>query len=434
MPPLIGYLVKTFPKLSETFILNEILELEKQGLNLHIFSLRQPAEGQVHPAVAQVTSPVTYLPTLLPKPAVAQETALMETQLKLFQRNASAYLRMVKFSLNCTEERRLHELLQGGYLAWKMQQLKVTHLHVHFANVPAATTEMAHAYTQIPYSMTAHAKDIYLTQAEVLNRRMAKAKFVLTCTDYNRHYLQGISTSQTPIRLAYHGLDLNCFQPHPAELNASGAQVPMILSVGRFCEKKGFCYLLEACHVLKQARLPFHCVIVGYGPLEAAIRQQIHDQQLEEQVTLTGQLTQDQLIDYYQQADIFALPCLVTDEGDRDGIPNVLLEAMAMALPLISTDISGISELVNSEKNGILVPEKAAVSLAKALERLIRQPSLRADLGRAARRTVEERFGLTRNVGEVKDWLLRAASDHSAQNLPQSQAKVFKELLTMTTS
>lgn len=405
MRPVIGFLLKTYPKLSETFILNEILELERQGLNLHIFSLRHPSEPRIHPGVAQVKAPVTYLPSLLPNYSQTIEKELLDSHIRLYQQDSNHYLSTLQFYLSRHEDRRLHEFLQGGYLAWKLQQLGIKHIHTHFANVPTATAEIAQAFSGLSYSITAHAKDIYLTDQAALDRRISKAEFVLTCTDYNRRYLEQISTSRTPIHLAYHGLDVARFSPKPRD---QSSEFPLILSVGRFCEKKGFPYLLEACRLLKQIGIPYRCAIVGYGPLESEIQQQISERDLSDSVTLVGQLTQDQLIEYYQQADMFVLPCIVTEDGDRDGIPNVLLEAMAMELPVVSTDISGISELVTSNSNGILVPEKDALSLAQALEALIRQSELRTTLGAAGRLTVLEKFGLTRNVGAVKDWLVAA--------------------------
>ncbi|MEM7063976.1 MAG: glycosyltransferase [Cyanobacteria bacterium P01_B01_bin.77] len=426
MRTVIGFLLKTYPKLSETFILNEILELERQGLNLHIFSLRRPSESCIHPGIHQVNAPVTYLPSLLPEYNLAIEKELLDTHIRLYQQDSNHYLSTLQFYLSRHEDRRLHEFLQGGYLAWKLQQLDINHLHTHFANVPTATVEIAQAFSGLSYSITAHAKDIYLTDKVALDRRMAKAEFVLTCTDYNRRYLEQISTSHTPIHLAYHGLDVSRFSPEP---RVQSSEIPSILSVGRFCEKKGFPYLLKACYLLKQTGMSFRCNIVGYGPLENTIRQQIEQLGLFDHVTLVGQLTQDQLIEYYQKADIFVLPCLVTDDGDRDGIPNVLLEAMAMELPVISTDISGISELVTSNNNGILVPEKDALSLAQALEALLRQPELRTTLGITGRLTVLEKFGLTSNVSTVRNWLVEAVKQPM-----RPQNRVLGNLLKLTTS
>lgn len=428
----IGFLVKTFPKLSETFILNEILELERQGIDLHIFSLRNRADHCAHPGVAQVKSPVTYLPTLLPNFDSVAETQLVKTQIKLFQQDSATYLKALEFYLSRHEKRRLHEFMQAAYLADQIQQLGITHLHVHFANVPTATAEVAQFFCQMPYSITAHAKDIYLSDPNTLDRRISKAEFVLTCTDFNRQYLQNLSTSRTPIHLSYHGLDLSRFQPQRREQkNKSSNQVPLILSVGRFCEKKGFFYLLESLSTLKKVGIPFRSVIVGYGELEQQIREKIVSLDLSEQVAIVGKLTQDELIDYYRRADTFVLPCVVTDEGDRDGIPNVLLEAMAMEVPVVSTDISGISELVKTNHNGILVPEKDSLAIAQTLESLLRQPELRQRLGRAGRERVLAQFGLAQNVGEVKDWLLQAVQQPLK---PQAKVSVLSELLTAATA
>lgn len=423
--PVVGYLLKTFPKLSETFILNEMLELERQGIRLHVFSLRKPKDKHHHPAVSQLRAPVTYLPSLLPEYNRAEEAALLESHLQWNQRDPVAYLDVLQFYLDRPEEKRLNELLQGSHLALELQRLGISHLHVHFANVPTATAEIAKRFTDIPYSITAHAKDIYLTDKDALNRRIREAEFVLTCTDFNRRHLQSLSTSETPIYLSYHGIDLARFSPNqvdggeedmgrPAEVGRCGngsthSPAPFrILSVGRFCEKKGFPHLLVACQVLQTAGIDFHCNIVGYGPLQGQLEKQIQDLGIGERVTLVGKLTQDKVIEQYRQANTFVLPCQVTEDGDRDGIPNVLLEAMAIGLPVISTAISGITELVQSGQNGLLVAEKDPGAIAAALIQLATDPVLGQRLGQTGSHTVHQNFTLARNVGQVKTLLLEA--------------------------
>ena len=409
--PVIGYLLKTFPKLSETFILNEILELERQGLNLHIFSLRRSQDRHHHPALSQLQAPVTYLPSLLPEWHHDEETQLVENQIAWGRRDPGQLMAALQFYCDRPETRRFNEFLQGCYLATELEHLGIEHLHVHFANIPTATAEIAQHFSGVPFSITAHAKDIYLTEPAALDRRLRSAEFVLTCTDYNRRYLDSISTSDTPIHLSYHGIDLSRFTHSP---DVATSQVPpsarplQLLSVGRFCEKKGFAYLLDACKQLQVARVNFHCNLVGYGPLQAALKAQIQALDLTERVTLVGQLTQDQVIEQYRQADVFVLPCLVTDDGDRDGIPNVLLEAMALGLPVVSTAISGLTELVQSGQNGLLIPEKDVAALTAALRQLSQEADLRQRLGQAGRRTVYQNFTLENNVGQVKDWLLHA--------------------------
>ncbi|MEO1208329.1 MAG: glycosyltransferase [Cyanobacteria bacterium J06638_20] len=418
--PVIGYLVKTFPKLSETFILNEILELERQGVNLHIFSLRSPKDAVHHPAVAQVKSPVTYIPSILPEDNGVAKAALLEAQVTLSQQFVSLHPNPVDaaivFHHQRPEEKELNEIWQAIYLAQELQRLNIAHLHVHFANVPTATAEMAQMICGVSYSMTAHAKDIYLSDPNVLDRRIAKAEFVLTCTDFNRQYLQRVSRSDTAIHLAYHGIDLKRFtSPSATPSSTPVAQPVRLLSVGRFCEKKGFDYLLKACWLLWAHDLNFTCTLVGYGPLQSQIEQWIDDYQLNGIVTLAGKLTQDEVLEQYRQADAFVLPCVVTEDGDRDGIPNVLLEAMATGLPVVSTDISGIGELVQSGHNGLLVPERDAVALADALQRLMADAQWRSQLGCNGQQTVRQRFALTQNVGDVKKLLLKALTRQTNQ-------------------
>lgn len=413
--PKIGYLLKTYPKVSETFILNEILELENQGLDLHIFSLRNPSDDKFHPDIAKVKAQVTYIPSILPQLTSEDFASLLQAHVELIGQDKERYLQMMHFYDNRPEEKRLNEFLQAGYLILELQRLKIAHLHAHFANIPTAVAEIVQQFSDISYSITAHAKDIYLSQPEVLNRRITKAEFVLTCTQYNQKFLQAISQSSTPIHLSYHGLDLTRFQPVVTEAQN---QEPLILSVGRFCEKKGFPYLLQACQILKQKGYKFRCCIVGYGPLQAEIERIIEEFQLGDTVSLAGKMTQDELVKLYRQADMFVLPCLITEDGDRDGIPNVLLEAMAMNVPVISTNISGITELINHQKNGLLVPSKDPHALAREIAELIERPQLIQQLKQAGRATILRQFSLDENIKQVKNLLL-AAARKSSNNQPE---------------
>jgi glycosyltransferase involved in cell wall biosynthesis len=226
--------------------------------------------------------------------------------------------------------------------------------------------------------------------------------------------------------LAYHGIDFTHFRPPlPGDSSAATAATNppcalRILSVGRFCEKKGFPFLLAACQQLQAAGIDVQCRIVGFGPLEAQLRSHIEALNLTTNVTLVGQLTQDQVLQQYHWADVFVLPCQVMADGDRDGIPNVLLEAMAAGVPVVSTAISGITELVQSAHNGLLVPEKDATAIAAALRQLAHDAALRQRLGQAGYQTVRQRFTLEHNVGQVKDWLLAALRTYAPAERPLS--------------
>ena len=396
----VGYLLKTYPKLSETFILNEILELERQGVFLHLFSLRKPTDEKNHPDVDKVKAHVTYIPTLLPQFNFLDLIELLKAHLQLLFQSPRQYWQALQFHLQRPEKKRLNEFLQAGYLAATMQNLGIYHLQAHFANVPTATTEIAKIFGNLSYNIFAHAKDIYLTEKEVLDRRIGSAEFVLTCTGFNHRHLRSLSTSSTPIYLSYHGIDLTRFT---STVVKHKTETPLILSVGRYCEKKGFPYLIQACQQLKQQGHKFQCDIVGYGPLEGELAQLIAELDVADMVSLAGKMTQDELVKVYQRASIFVLPCQVMENGDRDGIPNVLLEAMAMEIPVVSTDISGISELVESDKNGFLIPEKDTPAIAEALGKLLAQPELGEQFGKAGRERVLQQFSLERNVGEIRE-------------------------------
>jgi glycosyltransferase involved in cell wall biosynthesis len=431
----IAYLLKTFPKLSETFILNEILELERQGLELHIFSLREPSETKMHAGVAEVKAEVTYLRYVVPQPALhripferyAQRLQRSNDRWFVFLRRPVRYLRTLFFHLRHSGRRRYFDQALG--LARELLKGEFTHLHAHFANEPTSVANLAHHLTGCPFSFTAHAKDIYLSDRADLATKMAAAEFVITCTGFNRNYLTEIADPKTRIHVCYHGVDLSRFSCEPEGHRADSDEPFRILSVGRFCEKKGFPYLLQACHRLKQRERPFVCRIIGFGPLQQELEELIRTLQLHDRVALAGKMTQDKLIHEYRRSDLFVLPCLVTDDGDRDGIPNVLVEAMAMRLPVVSTPVSGIGELVGHMQNGLLVAEKDSESLAAAMEMLLEDPELRRRLAANGRQKVMEAFSLDRSTLKVRDLLL-GADERAQSGLDRVGAKASRRLKT----
>ena len=419
----VAYLLKTFPKLSETFILNEVLELERQGLPLHIFSLREPSETKVHPGVEEVRAGVTHLRYTSPYRRVpfermAHKIQFLEDRRYLFLRRPIRYLRTLRFHAKHGGRKRHFD--QALALARELLRGAFTHLHSHFANEPTSVAELAHRLTGCPFSFTAHAKDIYLTDAGELSRKIAAAEFVITCTGYNRSHLARLAAGQAPIHLCYHGVDLSRFSGEP---QVPSNDAPLILSVGRFCEKKGFPYLMQACHRLKQKGHRFVCRIVGFGSLQHELEELIRTLELQDCVFLAGKMTQDKLIHEYRRADLFALPCLVTDDGDRDGIPNVLVEAMAMGVPVVSTPVSGIGELVEHMQNGLLAAERDSESLAAALEMLLDDPRLRARLGANGRQKVMEGFSLDRSTAKVRDLLMQGGETAQRRTAPLAYAR-----------
>ncbi len=406
----VAYLVKTFPRLSETFILNEILGVEGLGLELEIFSLRRlpPESEPVHPDVAKIKGPVRYIPSFIRPLWPPGLALLLFSQLALLFAAPVRYLAAVRFHFSSGNDPRLKDFLQAGYLARALRRGKFTHLHAHFANLPTTVAEIVKHLTGIGYSFTAHAKDVYLTPPSELARKIKKAECVLTCT--------------IPIRLAYHGIDVNRFRVLRSGDPPQNGEVPLILSVARLCEKKGLEFLIEACRILVDRGVAFHCRIVGYGPLEDKLQKMIVSLALQDRVSLLGKMTQDQLATLYPQADLFVLPCLVLENGDRDGIPNVLFEAMVCGVPIISTQVAGVCELIEHQKNGLLVEQRNATALADAMQLLIGSLELRNNLARNGRQTVLEGFtreSSARNVYNIFSSVLDSAE---SADIPRKQA------------
>jgi len=410
----VAYLVKTFPRLSETFILNEILGVEELGLELEIFSLRKlpPANEPVHPDVAKVKAPVRYIPSLIRPLWPPGLALLLFSHLALLFAAPQRYFAAARFHFGSGNSPRLKDFLQAGYLGRALSRGKFTHLHAHFANVPTTVAEIVKHLTGIGYSFTAHAKDVYLTPPSELARKIKEAKCVLTCTAVNQRYLAGLADQGTPVRLAYHGVDVSRFRALSSGDPPQNDGVPLILSVARLCEKKGLEFLIEACRILVDRGVAFQCRIVGHGPLEDKLQKMIATLALRDRVFLLGKMTQDQLAQLYPQSNLFVLPCIILENGDQDGIPNVLFEAMVCGVPIVSTEIPSICELIEHQKNGLLVEQRNARALADAIELLIGSPGLRNDLALKGRQTVLGGFtreSSARNVSNILSSVLDSA-------------------------
>jgi glycosyltransferase involved in cell wall biosynthesis len=420
----VAYILKGYPRLSETFIINEIYLLEQMGLALRLFVLKASEEKKSHAIVDKIRAAVTYLPETASLTEshfgwwlVKHLPLFAAAHFRLFRQRPRAYLRtlfyaIIGLSLQVSlqggmrfKKSFIKEFLQAGAIADQVLAAgTIDHLHGHFCHGATTVTMLVSHLTGIPFSFTAHAKDIYLPELNpngLLHTKLAAAAFVVTCTDANRQYLAQLCPNGAPIHTIYHGLDLARFAP-PAVVTEP--EVPVILAVGRFVEKKGFPYLVEACRLLKARGHAFRCRIIGQRDEQSElVKRLIAEGQLTDTVQIQGGVTQEELRDIYAAATIFALPCLIVDSGDRDGIPNVLAEAMATALPVVSTHISGIPEIVVDGVNGLLVPEKDAVALADAMERLLLDSALRQRLGQAARTTITEIFDSWQTTTVLRD-------------------------------
>ncbi len=422
----VAYLVKTFPRLSETFILNEILGVEELGLELEIFSLRKlpPESEPVHPDVTKVKGPVRYIPSFI-RPLWPPGLALLIfSHLALLFAAPMRYFAAVRFYFSSGNSPRLKDFLQAGHLARALRRGKFAHLHAHFANLPTTIAEIVKHLTGIRYSFTAHAKDVYVTPPSELARKIKKAECVLTCTAVNQRYLAELADQGTPIRLAYHGIDVNRFRALRSGDPPQNGEVPLILSVARLCEKKGLEFLIEACRILVDRGVAFQCRIVGYGPLKDKLQKMIVDLSLQDRVFLLGKMTQDQLATLYPQADLFVLPCLVLENGDRDGIPNVLFEAMVCGVPIICTEVAGVCELIEHQKNGLLVEQRNATALADTMQLLIGSPDLRNELARKGRQTVLEGFTRESSARSVYNILSSMLGSAESADVLRKQAAI----------
>lgn len=410
----IGFLVKTYPKLSEGFILQEIIGLERLALPLQLFSLNHPEDDVFHSHSAKVTTPVTYVPRFRGREALT----VVSAHAGLINRSPRRYLGALWFVLRRSEHNRVREFVQAGCLAAYLRGAGITHLHAHFISEPAGVAELVNKLTGITFSISAHAKDIYLSSHKTLRRKIMNARFTVTCTDHNRQYLTSITDADETIYRMYHGIDLDILRSdRPMDGDANDEMLPLILSVGRLREKKGLPVLLQACRQLLDAGLAFRCEIVGYGPEHQKLLRLIATLKLQGTVELVGKLSHEDVIERYRGATVFILPCQVAEDGDRDGIPNVLLEAMGMRLPVVSTPVSGIPEVVRHYINGLLVPPRDPVSLADALRTLLEQPDLRRRLGDAGRTTVAGMFSSDTNLRKIAG-LLQGVGCNAVDTMP----------------
>lgn len=393
--PNVGFVVCVWPRLSETFILNEVIGLERLGARLHIFSIKEPKDQLVHARVSDVRAPVTYLSM------ERNKKAIWLANIRLFRRRPVRYIRTLLKAMGYGRLRVLRRFFQASYLAEILLREPLTYLHAHFAHTSAIVGMFTHLLTGIPYGFSAHAKDIYVeTPPDLLRAEVQSAEAVITCTEHNRRYLSSEigAPGNRKIHCIYHGIDLSQFKFCP---RGPGAEPPVILSVGRLIEKKGLRDLILAADILRQRGRRFQVEIVGNGPLRQSLEAQVRQLGLSDQLRFLGPLSHEMVCRIYQRVCVFALPCVVAADGDRDGIPNVLLEAMASGVPVVSTPISGIPEIIRSEVEGLLVPPNNPAKLADALDRLLDSPELRERLALAARSKIETCFSIERNSARL---------------------------------
>lgn len=385
-------ILKGYPRISETFISNEILHLEKLGFSIHLFSMRPPRESFRHESVKQIKAAVDYLPETI----LAPLPRFLYHNLLLAGKRPSAYARALKTALRRFLRTRkaatIKHLLQAGYLVhYLLPGSGVAHLHAHFAHSPTSVAMFASQLSGLPFSFTAHAKDIYISDPRQLREKMGLARFVVTCTEYNKRHLMGLSRGNAiPIHRVYHGIDIDRFACKGNE----GIPSPpyQVLTVARMTTKKGLPTVYRALRHLRDEGFSAQHTLIGDGEDREQILSLIKELGLDHFTRWLGGQPHDVVLGHYRQADLFVLGCEVAPNGDRDGIPNVFLESMAMGVPVVATRVSAIPELLEDGKTGLLVPPGQPEKMGHAMARLLTDSDLRKRIISQARQRVIRKF------------------------------------------
>ena len=400
LPPTLCMVLKGYPRISETFIANEILLLESLGFHTHIMSMRHPREAFTHASVKNIKAGVDYLPSTILKHLLP----LGYHNLMLALKKPKVYLKAVKKAavrwMRTRKSATIKHLLQAGYLVHKCLPGKnIIHFQAHFAHSPTSVALFSSLLSGIPFSFFAHAKDIYTSDKRQLKEKIDMARFVVTCTKYNRNYLSQLAgKSTTPIFCVYHGINLDYFSP---KLNNVECKPPYkLLTVARMTEKKGLENVYHALAILRDKKIKFMHALIGEGDDNDKILKLIKKLELEKVTELCGALTHEDVINHYADADLFVLGCQIARNGDRDGIPNVMAESMAMNLPVVATNVSGIPEFLEDRVSGMMVPQKDPKALARAMEAVLTDADLRKQMTLEARKRITKDFN---NQELIKD-------------------------------
>jgi colanic acid/amylovoran biosynthesis glycosyltransferase len=394
-PRRLGYVLKRFPRISETFVAAELIELERQGEQVAVFAISRPEEPFVHAFLDGLRAPVVYLPRRPLKEPVRSARALAF----VLRRSPRGWLRAAGAALATPRQVvAWRRLLQATVLRQELDGAGIDHVHAHFATAAARLANLAHLMDGPPYSVTAHAKDIYHRRARPrrLRRKLGEAEFVATVSEANRVHLAGVLDGLGRLEVVPNSADLRRLGSPNGEVRGPGR----VLSVARLVEKKGLEDLVEACGLLAARGRAVRLELVGDGPLRARLERTAR--RVGADVHFHGPLPQEDVLPLYRRAAAVCLPCVVLSTGDRDGLPTSLLEAMALGAPVVTTSVAGIGELVEHERTGLIVPERDPGAVADALERLLADRELAAALAERGRRRVEERYSLERNVSGLR--------------------------------
>jgi colanic acid/amylovoran biosynthesis glycosyltransferase len=399
----LGYVLKRFPRVSETFVAAELIELERQGEQVAVFAISRPAEPFVHAFLSALRAPVVYLPHRPLREPVRVARALVFA----LRASPGGWLRAAVVALSTPRQiLGWRRLLQATVLREELARAEIDHVHAHFATAAARLASLAHLMDGPRYSVTAHAKDIYHRRARPrrLRQKLGEAAFVATVSEANRAHLVSVLEGHGRVEVVPNSADLRRL----GSPNGVPRQPGLVLAVARLVEKKGLEHLIEACGLLVARGTKVRLEIVGDGPLRPQLERA--SARTGADVVFHGPLPQERVLPLYARAAAVCLPCVVVSTGDRDGLPTSLLEAMALGAPVVTTGVGGIAELVLHEQTGLLVEERNPEGLADALERLLSDDRLASALAARARTHVEAHFSLERSVSQLRALFAEAAA------------------------
>jgi len=395
----LGYVLKRFPRISETFVAAELIELERQGEHVTVFAVSRPDEPFSHGFVSELGARVVYLPH---RP-LRQPVRVARSLLFVWRRSPLGWLRAARTALAPPTLTSWRKLLQATVLREELDRAEIDHVHAHFATAAARLANLSRLMGGPTYSVTAHAKDIYHggVRRPRLRQKLVDAAFVATVSEANATFLGSLLEDRP--RVVPNSVDLR--RLGAPEANSRAPDV--VLTVARLIEKKGLADLIAACGILARRGIAHRLEVVGEGPL----RDELETDARQELVSAVfrGALPYEEVLDRYRRATVFCLPCVIAESGDRDGLPTSVLEAMALGLPVVTTAVNGLADAVLHERTGLVVPERDPEALADALERLLTDEELRGRLAREARRHVEERHSLSRSVEQLRSLFPEAA-------------------------
>ena len=397
----VGFVLKGYPRLSETFIAQEILALEKRGLEIQIISLRHPTDKYLHPVHDEISAPVNYLPEYLhDEPIRVARACWNARRLPGYQKAAELWRGDLARDIS---RNRIRRFGQACVLAVELPE-EIEQLHAHFLHTPASVARYASIMLDMPWSCSAHAKDIYTSPQWELREKLADCLWLVTCTATNAAYLSKLAPSENIVSLVYHGLDFDSFVPPDERSDHPDGSSPLksvtILSIGRAVEKKGYDGLLRALAQIPD-NLHWRFVHIGGGLLIKKLMALSRTLGIESKIDWRGALPQDQVLSAYREAHIFVLNSRIASDGDRDGLPNVLMEAQSQQLACVATSISAIPELIIDGETGILVPPDSPETLSRAITKVIEDPTLRQSLGKAGELRVRNSFALDAGINDL---------------------------------